>query len=145
MTSFQGKGFVGNWAPEKMVEATEQALACAAARGAVLVEREAKEALSRPGPTRTHTAGSSVGGETVRASVPGEPPRKRLGILLNSVSSEPVNESKTIQRVGTHLPYGFFLEFGTKRGLKSRPWLRPTLKKLAGKLRAIFIEEAKRK
>lgn len=145
MAAFSGKGFVGNWSPEGLLDATEKALARAAAKGAALIEKEAKEAVSKPGPTRGHATGTSVGGETVRPSAPGEPPRKRLGILRNSIGSEPVNKSKTIIRVGTNLPYGFYLEFGTKRGLKPRPWLRPALKVNRQRLKAIFIEEAKRK
>lgn len=147
MAAFSGKGYVGNWSPEGLIDATEKALARAAAKGAALIEKEAKEAVSKPGPTRGHATGTSVGGEVIRPSLPGEPPRKRTGQnLRNRIGSEPANKSGTIWRVGTRgkNPVGFFLEFGTGN-MEPRPWLRPTLKANRGKLKAIFIEEAKRK
>ena len=144
MAAFSGKGYVGNWTPEGIIGATEAALARAAKKSALLVERDAKILVSRPGPTKTHGEGESVGGETIRASAPGEPPRKRLGLLRSSIGSEKANDSGTIMRVGTNLDYGFFLEFGTKRGLAPRPWLRPALKQNRQRIRRIFIEEAKK-
>ena len=126
----QGKGWVASWRPEALFEDNDRLLALGVAKAAAIVEREMKESLGKPGPTKTHATGTELeGGETVRPSRPGEPPRRREGILLSSVSSEKSNDSGTRRRVGTHLPYGLHLEFGTKRGLKPRPWLRPALKK----------------
>ncbi len=146
MAAFSGKGYVGNWTPEGLIGATEAALARAAAKGALLVEREAKELVSKPGPTREFSTGESVGGETVRASLPGEPPRKRTGEnLRNTIGTEKGNKSGTIWRVGTRgeSRIGFWLEFGT-RFMKPRPWLRPALKQNRQRLKRIFIEEAKK-
>ncbi len=56
-------------------------------------------------------------------SVAGEPPRKQKGRLLGSVASE---VSDLAGRVGTNLPYGRWLELGT-RLMAARPWLRRAL------------------
>lgn len=57
-------------------------------------------------------------------SSPGEPPHLQSGQLRMSVTYEVDTESSPMQgRVGTNLDYGKFLELGTRRGLKPRPWL----------------------
>lgn len=57
-------------------------------------------------------------------SSPGEPPHLQTGLLRMSVTYEVDTESTPMQgRVGTNLDYGKFLELGTRRGLKPRPWL----------------------
>lgn len=57
-------------------------------------------------------------------SSPGEPPHLQTGQLRMSVTYEVDTESNPMEgRVGTNLDYGKFLELGTKRGLKPRPWL----------------------
>lgn len=142
--SISGKGFVGTWSGDDLIKNNDKALAAAAQEAAVLLVREARKLVSRPGPTKGHATGTEVGGETIRPSAPGEPPRKRTGNLRNSISHEKANESGTQVRVGTSERYGFWLELGTRRGLEPRPWLRPTLQKLRGKFQEIFIRHGKR-
>ena len=141
-----GKGFVGSWSGDQFIKNNDKAMADAAREAAALFVREAKDIVSRPGPTTTHRAGESVGGETIGPSKPGEPPRRRIGVLRNSINFEKANESGTQMKAGVLgklAPYAFWLEFGTKRGLKPRPFIRPTLAKLKGKFREIFIRHGK--
>ncbi len=131
------------WRPEISGNPVKARLARAVQKAAAHLVGALKEELSKPGPTKTHPAGTSVAGEEIRASKAGEPPRKRLGILRNSVDMESANPDGTVQRVGTPLDYGFFLEFGTKRGLEPRPWLRPVFKQERGRMQDIINQELK--
>lgn len=143
--SFKGQGFVGSWSPEAVTAKYSKRLAIGVGKAAAHYETQLKRTLSRPGPTKTHVEGTSAGGEEIRASREGEPPRKRLGILRNSIRSEAVNALKTLWRVGSHLRYAFYLEFGTKRGLKPRPFFRPTLKEEGETMRRIVVDALKGK
>ena len=67
-------------------------------------------------------------------SAPGEPPRKQTGRLLASVAWE---VSGLVGRVGTNLPYGRWLELGT-RLMAARPWLRRALAECRDKILAIL-------
>jgi HK97 gp10 family phage protein len=60
---------------------------------------------------------------THRASAPGEAPATDTGRLASSVKATSSGLGGT---VGTDLPYGFFLEYGTMQ-MAERPWLRPAL------------------
>ena len=144
--NISGKGFVGSWSGDDLIKNNDKALAAAAQEAAVLFVREARKLVGRPGPTKTHATGSTVGDETIRPSRPGEPPRKREGVLRNSITHEKANESGTQVRVGAlkNIKYAFWLEFGTRRGLEPRPFIRPTLQKLRGKFQEIFIRHGKR-
>ncbi len=142
--SISGKGFVGSWSGDDLIENNDKAIASAAQEAAVLFVREARKLVDRPGPTKGHATGTEVGGETIRPSKPGEPPRKRLGDLRKSINFEKVNESGTQVRAGTSEKHGLYLELGTRRGLEPRPWLRPTLQKLRGKFQEIFIRHGRR-
>jgi len=97
----------------------------------MVVEREAKRLLSVSG------TGVKKRGVIVRAikrtkktiygafpSAPGEPPHKQTGRLRMSVTHEVLlwGLGRLIARVGTNVPYGKFLQLGT-RFVKPRPWL----------------------
>lgn len=103
-------------------------------RAAIEVDRRAKELLSVPG-----TAFAAAKGEKGKRkddqvrSKPGEPPRKQTGELRKRVTYE-IDEKTMTARVGTNLPYGKYLELGTKKGLKPRPWLRRALFEMKGKV-----------
>ena len=87
----------------------------------------AKDLLSIAGTAASIRKGHK--GERVEGAVrskPGEPPRKQTGFLRGHVANE-VSEEDLAARVGTNLPYGKYLELGTKRGLLPRPWLRRAL------------------
>ena len=141
-----GEGFVGSWNGDEFIKNNDKAMAAATKEAAVLFVREAKKLVSRPGPTKTHKSGTSVAGETIRPSKPGEPPRRRTGNLRNAINMEKANEAGTQMKVGVIgdlARYAFWLEFGTKRGLEPRPFIRPTLDRLRGKFREIFIRHGK--
>ena len=103
------------------------------------------------------------GGKPHKASRPGEPPRREFGFLASSVSyevrvtgllvrglvgpdvdkvkSKLAGNSKTSG--STDPDYGFYLEEGTKRGLKPRPWLKPAVIKATPKIVDIFKKAIK--
>ena len=58
-------------------------------------------------------------------SKPGEPPRKQTGRLYASVAWD--FKDYLVSRVGTNVPYGKFLEFGTAI-MAARPWLHRALR-----------------
>ena len=64
-------------------------------------------------PKRTHTA-----------SAPHNPPNTDTGRLTGSIKV--VRKGRAFI-VGTSLPYGYYLEFGTRKIIE-RPWLRPAVK-----------------
>lgn len=114
---------------------------------AQVCSRKAKELLSVSG-TGTRSKGGGVtrkvkggsGGKTAYGafpSAPGEPPRKQLGTLRASVNYD-VDEAALTARVGTNEEYGKFLELGTSRGLKPRPWLRRALAETAAQINSIL-------
>ena len=88
-------------------------------RAVLHLENETKQLISRPGPLGKHA--------TVRGRLPaseeGEPPHRRTGTLIRSVSSQvDVEGHEIIGRVGTNVRYGFWLEVGTSK-MAARPWL----------------------
>lgn len=102
-------------------------------RAAYTIQRRAKELLSVAGTGRVK---GRKAGPVVR-SAPGEPPRKQTGRLRASVSIE-VDEASLTARVGTNVEYGRWLELGTKKGLKPRPWLRRALAECHARITSIF-------
>jgi len=72
------------------------------------------------------------------ASAPGEPPAQQLGDLRRSIKKEVTQDAETITGfVGTNLPKGPMLEFGT-RHIAPRPWLRISFEKSLDKVKEIF-------
>ena len=60
------------------------------------------------------------------AAASGNAPNSDTGTLVRSISTERIGESE--YAVGTNLPYGSHLEFGTKKtNGKSWPWLHPAM------------------
>ena len=83
-----------------------------------------------PGTNRTYTASS-----------PGEPPAQATGRLRQSVFTRVEGMGNQVTgRVGTELPYGLWLDEGTKK-MKPRPWLERSLDKAIPRLREIFERE----
>lgn len=109
----QGDGFVVIDRSGDVLRSAQNAIERAVARGAILVQIEAKRLLNlkaSPPP-----------------SVPGEPPGKRTGNLGRSIQTESVQrKGEFIGIVGTNVKYGFWLELGTRR-MAPRPFLRPAL------------------
>jgi len=81
-------------------------------------------------------------------SAPGSPPRKRTGTLQKSVAFEVswmnLGEPVFLVRVGTNVPYGRFLEYGTRK-MAARPWLRPGLSEYRDRFNRIVMLELRRR
>jgi len=74
-------------------------------------------------------------GPITRRSAPGEAPAGQAGDLIGSVAQGAPAALKRI--VGTSLPYGKFLELGTK-DIAPRPWLEVSLWASINKIKALF-------
>jgi phage gpG-like protein len=75
----------------------------------------------------------------VLASKPGQPPNTDTGRLVQSIKFDFKNKG-LVGRVGTNLRYGAWLEFGTKEGLKPRPWLSTAIKMIEKDVAKIFAK-----
>lgn len=84
-----------------------------------------REELSRKQPTR----GAATRKRGLDPSQPGEFPKMVTGHLRRNVVTEQEQMPEgPVQRVGTNVVYGKFLELGTSRML-ARPWLSQSLQK----------------
>src|SRR5690606_25478388 len=72
---------------------------------------------------------------------------KRTGTLQKSVAFETswmnLGEATFLVRVGTNVPYGRFLEYGT-RTMAARPWLRPGLREYLPTFQRVVMTELRR-
>ncbi len=92
------------------------------------VERNAKALIDERG---------AVAGKGVpEPSLPGRPPHKVTGSLLEGVAHEFRDEGLT-GVVGTDDPIGRWLEFGTSK-MAARPWLRPALSGVISRIEKFF-------
>lgn len=90
-------------------------------RAAITFQNEVKRAISEPSPP---------------ASEPGQPPHKDTGRLRASISRE-VDRAEPSARVGTNLPYGKWLELGTRK-MAARSFLVSTFQRIQGRLLEIM-------
>ena len=146
-----GKGYVARFDFGKLQGDAELAAANGLRDAAIWLTGEIKRDLSKPGPSPRNTrpserkkrrARARAANVELRASKPGEPPRRRTGTLGASITNE-ADKGGLIQRVGTAFKYGFWLEWGTKK-LAPRPYLRPAITKNADKI-AAFVKNAIKK
>ena len=160
MKTTGGQGWVGYWAPEKFVAKTEKQVARGMAKAAALLVREAKNLVSRPGVKKTTPFGTTKvggkrvargteGGDIVRVSRPGEPPRRRTGALMGAIHMEQTDEKGLEYKVGVPhgvVPYALALELGyMARNLKPRPYLRAALARVSREMSQVIIATAKSK
>jgi len=90
-------------------------------------------------------AGLKARSHIYEPSKPGEPPRKRTGTLQKSIAHEVKREGdQVIARVGTKVPYGKHLEYGTRR-MQPRPFLRPSLTEYGKTFHSVVMVEMRRK
>lgn len=82
---------------------------------------------------RTYRRGKSV---FHTASSPGNPPAIDTGRLINS---ERINKYNLSRDIGSSVVYAEWLEGGTKRGLKARPVLQPTVDKYKDRILEIVM------
>lgn len=151
MPESKGEGWVASWDADGLLRRVDAGMAQGVEQACAHLVRAIKIDLSRPGPRPKpkgsrhphRPAGMIVGAEVVRPSLPDEPPRQRTGALWSSVAYQKVADM--LWRVGTSLKYGFWLEFGTRRGLRPRPWLRPALAREAPRMTQIILNSIKEK
>ena len=103
---------------------------------------EARKIVSRAQPVKIYGKGAGRSRKGLKPSLAGEPPKKVTGALRLSITKEFDRSAMAVQ-VGTRLPYGKYLELGTRprgkgKGLRPRPWLRPTLVNHQAEIRARF-------
>jgi HK97 gp10 family phage protein len=142
MTTTKGRNFIVSWTPDQFVKGMEARHAKALELMAIAYEGDVKRALSKPGPmkskpTRGQRARLTNAKEQRRASLPGEPPRRRTGALRASIGHAS-REGGRIQRVGSSMPYSRPLEWGTAR-MKPRPFFRPTLRRNIKRYTDIYL------
>ena len=142
------------WRPERVVDNLTLAMREGAQQAALYYLGELKSAISLPGPKTKKQKKKLTKGQLkriqaadveLRASRPGEPPRRRTGVLRNSTIAIP-RAGGRVWQVGyaTTAPYGPALEFGNpKRGLEARPAQRLTLAKTERALLQIMINRLK--
>ena len=163
------------WNGGKLIALATDANIIAMNKAAIIVQAKAKKLIGGVGTGKlyrrrkqTGKRGSFKGSDFHRASRPGKPPARDMGILANSVTFtvlqgiKPgsrdiigVNDLTIVGRVGpdiakikaqaprTDPDYGFWLEVGT-RTIAKRPWLRPALKKSRRKIKRLFTIANKR-
>lgn len=142
-------GYVATWNVAAVVGQVEEQVARGVGRMAQYLAKRIKENLSRPGVKATTPFGSTtvmgkrvmrgaMGGDIVRISRPGEPPRLRMGELWTSIRAEQLDAKGLVYKVGSDLPQAASLELGS-RHMKPRPYLRSTLAQERDEMRAIFL------
>ncbi len=128
-----------DWYGPQVTTAIDADLARRLARAGILVANRAKQLLSTDGTAQaTGRGGKTRAPKKLRynasPSAPGEAPHVQTGRLRGSVAWEVVG---LVARVGTNVPYGRFLELGTRK-LAARPWLRRALREVQGQLAALL-------
>ena len=104
------------WDSSKLTSEVEQKVQRGIEKAALFLVREVKRSLKVPGPRK--------GNRGAKPSKPGEPPHLRTGALSRSIDYV---TGRLSAKVGSGLDYGLYLEVGTKRGLRKRPYLRPAI------------------
>lgn len=121
-------------------------------QGHLQVKLNKSARLGTPGSEKARKAAAKKAGRRFvrfryEPSAPGQPPRKRTGTLQKSVSFETswmnLGEPVYLVRVGTNVPYGRFLEYGTRK-MAARPWLRPGLREYLPTFQRIVMTELRR-
>lgn len=82
-----------------------------------------------------------VASEVRRTLRQGPSPRSRTGRLADSIFVH-LNPDRLGGVVGTDLPYGRHLEFGTRK-MAARPWLHPTFERLKPRIRGRIAQAVK--
>ena len=149
MTTTKGSNFVMSWTPDRFLRRMDESIKRGLELAAIEYEGELKRVISKPGPMKGKMANKqkermAAAGEVRRASKPGEPPRRRHGVLRSSIGHAS-RLGGLVQRVGSSVAYARHLEWGTTAGrLKARPFFRPTLRRMVGQLTGIIAREVKR-
>jgi len=133
-----------DWTRKRLIEAAflyEQTIKLSMKKGG---RTESGFARPRRGTKRTMEdplSGKKVGKINSHRSKPGEVPRVQTGRLRRSITTW-FHPKLPIARVGTNVKYAKPLELGTRR-MKPRPFMRPALMKVKGKIVAMFAKGKK--
>jgi len=100
------------------------------------VRDQAKELVSRDQPVRIYAKSAGRSRKGLDPSLPGEPPKKVTGHLRMNIKHE-MDRALIEAHVGTNVPYGKFLELGTRK-MAPRPWLRAALVRNAAEIQRRF-------
>ena len=150
---------------DKVVKSIEDTAASKMYEATQLVKEQVLETLAGSRSGRTYLVPGTK--RTYTASSPGEAPAQASGHLRQNIKTSVEGKGKTvIGKVGTDVPYGSMLEFGTKGGavirakgkalafyvdgamvfakqviqgpIAPRPWLKPSFEKAMPALKALF-------
>jgi hypothetical protein len=104
----------GEWHGDEFFSGITQRITAGVAEASLTLKSKMKELISIQGPPR---------------SKPGEAPHKDTSRLYNSIQAigPAVQGDQVIASVGTDVPYGIMLEYGTSR-MAARPWLTRSLR-----------------
>lgn len=115
----------------RMIPKTRSALEKQLAVSALAIHKEAVKGIKKVSGGKKQTRSNPT--RTVTVSKPGDPPNTDRGGLIQSIQFE-VDKSTLDASVGSNLKYAAWLEFGTKRMKKKRPWLAPAIRKTKNKI-----------
>lgn len=114
-----------NFDGKAIADAIVMGCADGTANALIVLQRELRNSLSKPGGGRKHD------NLPRRSSAPGRPPAAQTGFLRNSwQSGQPtrIARGRTLGwALGSPVPYARGLEFGTRR-IFPRPYLRPAIR-----------------
>ena len=123
------------WYGQKVFTLATQANTDAMNKAAAMVERDVKRSFPKVGTGRVYKKGK---GKIHIASAKDMPPAIDTGHLRASIQNKVrVKGANVIGEVGTDIPYGLYLELGT-RTMAKRPYLMPTIRKDKRKINEIF-------
>jgi hypothetical protein len=101
------------WSGDTVTRTLEEALFRGLTNAGIVLKRKMSDTVGVKGHPRA------------RRSLPGEPPRVETNLLRKSLSVIP-SRSERLVRVGTNVPHGRYMEFGTKNVLP-RPWVQRSI------------------
>lgn len=131
----KGGGASFSFDAKAMNEALVMGCAKATLETLLLVQRDLRLTLSKPG------TGKKYSGLRNRSSAPGRPPAAQTGFLRNSWQTGKPSRFASGRRIGWSLgspvPYARMLEFGTSR-IFPRPYLRPALRAIVPLVPKVF-------
>ena len=114
----------------RVAQAIQARLVRGAEVASVWLRQKIMVSISRPNPDGSNP------------SAPSEPPKRVTGTLRSSIAQDVrADGSDVVARIGTNVPYGRYLEQGTRK-MAARPYLRPALQH-AQEFRRILIRAAR--
>ena len=140
---------ITNWRGKQVFTLATEHNLIAMKKAALVVERDVKTHFTTDGTGRSSRRTKT--GKRHFASLPGQPPAVDTGVLRASIMGQAkiegigitgkvgpdIDHIRAEAPAGTDVEYGYYLELGTKK-MKARPYLRPSLRRTAKKVKQIF-------